>query len=166
LALGAELILTKDGALFRTLPLHKFYITYKTLAMLPGELISEIRIPLPGKDCLMNYEKVSKRTHLDIASVNSTCYIEQENGCITLVRISAGGVGPIPLFLQATSEFLTGKSVTHEIVTDAIAIAQSEISPISDARGTARYKTLLLGQLLKAHFLTLFPESVALEEVL
>jgi xanthine dehydrogenase small subunit len=28
----------------------------------------------------------------------------------------------------------------------------TEISPISDARGSKEYKTLLLGQLLKAHF--------------
>ena len=32
-----------------------------------------------------------------------------------------------------------------------------EISPISDARGSAAYKKLLLGQLIKAHFITLFP---------
>jgi len=37
---------------------------------------------------------------------------------------------------------------------------EGEISPISDARGTAAYKRLLLGQLIKAHFLTIFPKPV------
>ena len=37
-------------------------------------------------------------------------------------------------------------------------MAQSEITPISDARGSEDYKRLLLGQLIKAHFITLFPE--------
>jgi xanthine dehydrogenase small subunit len=36
-------------------------------------------------------------------------------------------------------------------------MAHTEILPISDARGTKEYKRLLLGQLIKAHFITLFP---------
>jgi xanthine dehydrogenase small subunit len=35
----------------------------------------------------------------------------------------------------------------------------SEIAPISDTRGSAQYKRLLLQQLLYAHFVKLFPES-------
>jgi xanthine dehydrogenase small subunit len=46
-----------------------------------------------------------------------------------------------------------------------IEISQAEISPISDARGTKEYKRLLLGQLIKAHFVTLFPE-MATEKLL
>jgi xanthine dehydrogenase small subunit len=38
---------------------------------------------------------------------------------------------------------------------EAIAIIKTEISPISDTRGSKEYKTLLLTQLVKAHFLTL-----------
>jgi xanthine dehydrogenase small subunit len=40
---------------------------------------------------------------------------------------------------------------------ELLAIAGSEISPITDARGTATYKRRLLSQLVKAHFITLFP---------
>jgi xanthine dehydrogenase small subunit len=43
-------------------------------------------------------------------------------------------------------------------VHELIEIVQTEISPISDARGTKEYKRLLLGQLIKAHFITLFPK--------
>ena len=71
--------------------------------------------------------------------------------------ISAGGVGPVPMYLEKTSAFLTGKPVTEELIHDAIEIAYTEISPISDARGTKEYKKFLLGQLIKAHFISLFP---------
>ncbi len=50
------------------------------------------------------------------------------------------------------------KSVSVELVLEAIEIAQSEVAPISDARGTADYKRLLLSQLIIAHFVKLFPE--------
>ena len=41
-----------------------------------------------------------------------------------------------------------------------------EIAPISDARGTADYKRLLLRQLLFAHFMELFPERFKLKELI
>jgi xanthine dehydrogenase small subunit len=70
------------------------------------------------------------------------------------VLISAGGVAPVPKLLDKTNAFLKGKAVSDSTIAEAIAIAQTDISPISDARGTADYKRLLLGQLIKAHFLT------------
>jgi len=71
--------------------------------------------------------------------------------------ISAGGVAPIPKYLQRASDFLLGRKITEELIHELIAIAHSEISPISDARGSAQYKRLLLAQLIKAHFIELFP---------
>ena len=59
----------------------------------------------------------------------------------------------MPMFLQKTSDFLRGKKISDEIITEVIEIMKTEISPISDARGSKEYKILLLGQLIKAHFL-------------
>jgi xanthine dehydrogenase small subunit len=72
--------------------------------------------------------------------------------------LSAGGVGPVPLYLSKTSAFLKEKKITEDLIVEAIEIAQSEISPISDTRGSEEYKRLLLSQLIKAHFVTLFPK--------
>lgn len=156
LALNATLLLS-DGNDTRELPLHKLYKGYKTLDKRPEEFIEQIWFELPGKNTFFNFEKVSKRTHLDIASVNTAIQLMVVDGTITEAHLSAGGVGPIPKLLEQTSEFLRGRAVTEEVINDAIDIAQTEISPISDARGTAGYKLLLLGQLIKAHFIALFP---------
>ena len=67
-----------------------------------------------------------------------------------------GGVAPVPLFLEETSAFLEGRPAEVGVVTQAAAIADDEIAPISDIRGTADYKRLLLRQLLFAHFERLF----------
>ena len=75
---------------------------------------------------------------------------------IEKAHLSAGGVAPIPLYLKETSAFLTGKEVSEETITAANEIMQSEISPISDVRGTEQYKRLLLRQLFKAHFVEVF----------
>jgi xanthine dehydrogenase small subunit len=145
----------------RTLPLRKLYKGYKQLDKKPDEHIEQVWFELPGKNSLFHFEKVSKRTHLDIASVNSAISITMNGDVIAGAGISAGGVGPVPLYLQKTSEFLLGKKIDEKLIYEAIEIAQTEISPISDARGSKEYKSLLLGQLIKAHFMELFPEMTA-----
>jgi xanthine dehydrogenase small subunit len=74
---------------------------------------------------------------------------------------SAGGVGPVPLFLKNASAFLEGKEISEELVKAFILKMHSEISPISDVRGTADYKRLLLSQQIKGHFLRHFPQLQA-----
>jgi xanthine dehydrogenase small subunit len=160
LALDAQISLlqtsSKGGGL-RTLSLRKLYKGYKQLDKKPEETIERIWFDLPEKNSFFHFEKVSKRTHLDIASVNSAMGITMNGDVIANAGISAGGVGPVPMYLQKTSEFLKGKTISEETILQAIETAQTEISPISDARGAKEYKRLLLGQLIKAHFITLFP---------
>ena len=97
--------------------------------------------------------------------MNSAAWLRVENGIIQAARVSAGGVGPVPLLLARTSEFLVGRELTAETLTAANAVMQAEISPISDVRGTADYKRLLLRQLLWAHFLEFAPE-LAVDELI
>ncbi len=156
LALDAQLLLS-DGTTKRKLALRKLYTGYKTLAKTPEEHIEQIQFELPDKNTLFHFEKVSKRTHLDIASVNTAIQLHVKGGTITKAGLSAGGVGPVPVYLQKTVDFLQGKKVSEKLVQEAIAVMQTEIAPVSDARGTKEYKALLLGQLIKAHFMKLFP---------
>ena len=51
---------------------------------------------------------------------------------------------------------VNGKEITEETIFAANEIMQSEISPISDVRGTEQYKRLLLRQLFTAHFVEVF----------
>lgn len=157
LALDTQLTLT-NGNEKRNVPLRKFYKGYKQLDKSPEETLEQISFELPTSNILFNFEKVSKRTHLDIASVNSAIKIETDGNRIISAGISAGGVGPIPMYLQNASSFLENKSLEEGIILEAIEIAQTEISPISDVRGSEEYKRLLLSQLIKAHFIQLFPE--------
>jgi len=48
----------------------------------------------------------------------------------------------------------------------AEAILQSELAPISDARGTVAYKRLLARQLFFAHFITLFPDTIKMNDLI
>ena len=153
-ALDAELELIGDGGR-RALPLREFFLGYKTLDLRPGELIESIRIlRRPGR--LFNFEKVSKRTHLDIASVNTAIAIRVSDGIINEAGLAAGGVAPIPLALIETEALLIGQRPDAETAWAAARCAESEVTPIDDVRGSAAYKQLLLRQLVLAHFEQLF----------
>ncbi len=157
LSLDAQLFLGDESGK-REIPLRQFYKGYKQIDKNSNEIIEKIKFHLPVNSVLFNFEKVSKRTHLDIASVNSAITLQMDAGTIIAAGLSAGGVGPIPMYLSKSSAFLCNKIVSESLVNELIMIAQDEVSPISDARGTEIYKRMLLSQIIKAHFIELFPQ--------
>jgi xanthine dehydrogenase small subunit len=180
LALNAEITLNTG----REMLLRKLYLDYKKLSKEPDEYIKTIRFKKPHSDFRFNFEKVSKRTYLDIASVNTAISLKVEpvpgktwtppalsvppavaggafsndslDYFITDAHVAAGGVAPIPLYLKEASSFLIGRHVDEDTIQKAGDIIQAEISPISDVRGSEEYKRLLLRQLFRAHFYELF----------
>jgi xanthine dehydrogenase small subunit len=163
LGLNATVLLKKENGSSRSIALREFYKGYKTLDKHEEEYIEHIQFEKVDDLTVFNFEKVSKRTYLDIASVNSAMQIKLDGDQITTIHLSAGGVGPVPTYLKATCEFLLGKTLTIDHVTKALEVMQNEVAPISDARGTAGYKKLLLRQLVYAHFIKLFPEQFEME---
>ena len=163
----------------RTIRLCDLYQGYKQLAKTENEYIDTIRFRKPVGDFRFNFEKISKRTYLDIATVNTAISLTLTSALaddwlpptlsgtteptgvpvvytIQEAHVAAGGVAPIPLYLKRTSEYLKGKTITSQTIAEANEIIQSEIAPMSDVRGSEAYKRLLLKQLFTAHFHQLF----------
>ncbi|MEC9400819.1 MAG: FAD binding domain-containing protein [Myxococcota bacterium] len=169
MALGAKVVLQKlDGNVKRELPLEDLYLGYKTLAKEKHEIVAELvfdRIDTASEH--VSFEKVSKRRWLDIATVNSAARIKlAADGTIASVRLALGGVAATPLYLKETSAWLVGKQIDASTMHGMVERAMKEIAPISDVRGSARYKSLLARQLLLAHFDTLFPARAGIDAVL
>jgi xanthine dehydrogenase small subunit len=164
LALDAEIELASlsvppasaGGSTFapRTIALKDFYLGYKQLAKAQDEFITKIRFRTDFTH--FNFEKVCKRTYLDIASVNTGVSLKVSGELIEHAHVSVGGVFATPLYLRKTSEFLSGKEISEATIDEASEILQTEISPISDVRGSESYKRLLARQLFTAHFVELF----------
>ncbi len=135
----------------RSIPLREFYLSYKKLDMQPGDILTEISFPLPEPGSTLSSLKVAKREFLDIASVNSSMLFRIDNGVILFARVSAGGVSPIPLLLARTGSYLCGQTLSEETIKEACKLAENEISPISDVRGSKQYKIQLLKAQIRAH---------------
>ncbi len=90
LALNAEIVLSSPPVLggvaaapadrvVRQMLLKKLYLDYKKLAKSDNEFIKTIRFRKPPKDFYFNFEKVCKRTYLDIATVNTAISLKCES---------------------------------------------------------------------------------------
>ena len=166
LAMNARVTLTNKEDVSRSLPLKDFYLGYKVLNKTADEIITTITFDVPNTHTLFNFEKVCKRQYLDIASVNAAITVYTEGTTIKEAYASMGGVGPIPKYLEKTSTFLVNKTIEAQTILRAEALLQTELSPISDARGTEAYKRLLARQLFFAHFIALFPNHIKMEDLI
>jgi xanthine dehydrogenase small subunit len=147
LALGASLGI-RGPAGMRELPLRRFFRGYKDLALAEEEVVEWVAFPEPAA-AGFHFEKVGRRQNLDIASVNAAGVLSADGGRVRAASLAAGGVAPVPLYLERTSEQLSGRE---------------EIAPISDVRGSAQYRRQLLKRLLMAIFLRLLPEVFSPED--
>jgi xanthine dehydrogenase small subunit len=154
----------KANNISREMNLKDFYLDYKKLDKKNNEIVEQIKFNKPRNGFLFNFEKISKRVNLDIASVNSAISLLVKNDKIVSGSIAFGGVAPVPLYLNKTSALLSDREINTNLIELLIESAQNEISPISDIRGSKRYKRLLVSQMLKKHFLELFPKVIK-EEV-
>ena len=166
LALNASLSIINFGDEERSVLLEKFYLGYKTIDLKKSELIYYIYLDIPHKETKFNFEKVSKRTKLDIASVNSAMSIRLEKNLIEEIHFSLGGVAPIPLYISSFASILNGKELNLKLIKSALDEIGKSINPIDDIRGSGNYKKFLAYQLFMQHLMKLFPSSLEDTEIL
>jgi xanthine dehydrogenase small subunit len=160
LALDAVLVLSLRGAK-REMPLRDFFQGYKKVGKDPEELIESIHFAVPGADTRFSFEKISKREHLDMATVNSALKVVLADGLVTKASFAVGGLGPTLRFLDRTCECLVGRRLDNATFREANRVAQTEVTP----RSRADYKRSLVRQQLLIHLMSFAPETVTLEAV-
>ena len=136
----------------RNVDVDKFYLGYRKLALKPGEFISHIEFDKITEPLYL--AKSSQRKDLDISCVNAAFRLSLTNKkSVKSIHIAFGGVGPTPLRLKKTESLLTGKILSKETCEAALETLQSEITPLSDLRGSQAFRRVLAEGLLE-DFLT------------
>lgn len=147
LALNAEIQIWNPKTLeIRSLKIDQFYLAYKKINLSPGEVIFSISFDLPQKNEILQLKKLSQRRDLDISTVNTAFFKGSEVG---QYRLAVGGVAATPLRLKKTEGYLQKNNLNPQSISEALKIANSEISPISDLRGSDSYRRLVLRNLLQ-----------------
>ena len=156
LALDAEVVLASSRGR-RTVPLADFFLSYRKTAMAEDEILLEVVVPVTtpakGHSRKRDWLKVSKRREMDISTVSGCFAIEAgADGRITSARLAFGGVAATPARARKAEEFLLGKEWSEATVREACGILSKEFQPISDARGSADYRSGLITSLLEKFF--------------
>lgn len=147
LALDAEVILvSRDGE--RTVSLAEFFTGYRQTQLAPGELIRAVRIPKPFPT-VNRFYKVSKRVMDDISTVAAGFGLWLEGETITKARLAYGGVAATPVRAKLAEECLVGRTFDAMALVEASAILEESFKPMSDHRGSARYRAAMVPRLLE-----------------
>ena len=150
LALEASVVLASaDGT--RTVPLSAYFTGYRESVRAPGELITEVVVPLPAATTTA-FHKIAKRPFDDISSVAVAFALDIADGTVTRARIGLGGVAATPIRAIATEQALEGRTWDGETVEAAARVLAGEGTPISDQRASAEFRSAMLGNALRKLF--------------
>jgi xanthine dehydrogenase small subunit len=142
MALDAEVELASVGG-SRKINMSEFYSGYRQTVMRPDELIVAVHVPLPKRTDIFQLHKVSKRRDLDISTFAAAFWLGMQGNVIHSARIALGGVAATVVRLPKTEQSLSEQPLSETTMRRAAEIARQEISPISDVRGSAEYRSLL-----------------------
>ncbi len=148
IALGATVTLASPRG-ERALPVEDFVTGYRSTVLAPDELIAHIRIPRPAPGALLACEKLSKRHDQDIATVGLSVLLDIRDGIVAAARIAHGGCGPRAARAPAAEAALVGAPFAAAAADRAARALEAEIAPMSDLRGSAEYRRIAAGNLLR-----------------
>jgi carbon-monoxide dehydrogenase medium subunit len=138
LALGAEVVLTgAKGA--RTVPIAQFFTGLFTTALKPGEVLSEIRIPVPPAGSGGAYVKLERKVG-DFATAGAAAFLVIEGGVIKRAGLGLTNVGPTPIQATEAEKSLAGKKPEEAAFAEASRLAAAATKPSPDRRGSVEYK--------------------------
>ena len=135
----------------RTIPVEKFVVGPGVTTLTHGEIVDSITLPKQVRRSADAYLRFIPRSEMDIAVVGTGAYVELANRKreFKSVRIALGAVAPTPLFAREAGDLLVGREVSAEVIEEAAEAARAIARPLSDMRGTAEFRTHLVGVLTK-----------------
>ena len=148
IALGASIELRHRDAR-RVLALEDFFLGYGRQDRAPGEILTRVIVPRPGRSEHFRCYKISKRFDQDISALLGAFRFRIEADRIAEARIAYGGMAATPMRARGTERATAGLGL-HDPAhwsTAAEALAE-DFSPIDDHRASAGYRMRVAKALL------------------
>jgi xanthine dehydrogenase YagS FAD-binding subunit len=109
-------------------------------ALASGEIIRGVELPAPLQGERAFYKRAISRSHAEWPLVEVCARAVVTDGTCQFIRISAGGVAPVPLRLAASEAALHGKPANAANIAEAAKLATAGANPLP----MTRYKLDLL----------------------
>jgi carbon-monoxide dehydrogenase medium subunit len=134
----------------RTTAIEDFFLDYFETALEPGELLTEIQVPVVPPRTGTVYIKFNV-IESDLATVGVAVSITlgSSDGICQDVRIALGAAASTPVRAKQAEAVLRGKKITDNLLREAGQIASTEAEPISDIYASEEYRRELVEVLVK-----------------
>lgn len=135
-ALGASIsVVGAEGK--RVIPLDKFFTLpsegsiRRENVLRNDEIITQIQVPASPVAARSTYLKFKERESMDfaLASVAAAVHLRADKS-VAQARVVLGGVAPIPWRAAAAEQFLTGKTLTSDVLAEAARLALQGAEPL------------------------------------
>ena len=135
-------VVTRNKAGIREIPIEEFYVAYRKTALRPDELIVEVHFRALGENDRGAYKKLGLRlaNAISIVDVATVLRGRSSDEAFEEARVALGAVAPTIKRARACEETLTRGPITNQILKDAAALAVEDSVPIDDIRGSAEYR--------------------------
>jgi CO/xanthine dehydrogenase FAD-binding subunit len=133
----------------REAPLSGFFQGPDRTVLQPGDIVTQLLLPLPPPGCVGKYIKLGRNTMGDLAIVGVTVLGWPDGHAPSgyRFRLVLASVAPVPLVVQEAETILADKPIGETSIVEAAKAAMEACSPISDVRGSARYRKLMVRNL-------------------
>jgi len=133
----------------RNIPVKDFFLSVFTTALEHGEILTEIRIPIPRGGSGGAYFKLERKVG-DFATVGVAAQVTVDAaGICQEAGIGLTNVGATPIKANRAEDFLRGKRLDESDIKQAAQLAAEAAQPSSDLRGPAEYKVSMVKELTK-----------------
>jgi len=139
LALDAQIVAASSAGA-RTIPAREFFVDMLTTQLRPGELLSQVRVPMLAPRTGTAYAKLHQAASgfaIVGAAVRLTC---GKSGKIEDIAVGLTGVGPKAYRAEAVEKALSGKKASPQAVAEAARQAAVGIEALSDLHASAEYR--------------------------
>lgn len=123
----------------RTIAIDDFFVDLFENSLSDDEILTEIRIPVPGPNDSGAYVKVERKVG-DYAVSAVAVQLTMEGNICTAARIGLTNVNSVPMRAVNAEQALIGQSISDEVLEAAGQAAAAECDPSPDLRGTVEYK--------------------------
>jgi carbon-monoxide dehydrogenase medium subunit len=137
----------------RSIHARDFYRGTYLTALKPGEILANVRIPVPAAGHGFAYEKL-KRKIGDYATAAAAVVLTMNGGTVAGCSIGLTNVASTPLWAEEAARIVAGSMLDAATVKQAVVAAEAITSPAADARGPAHYRTKMAGVMLARALVT------------
>jgi carbon-monoxide dehydrogenase medium subunit len=132
----------------RTVKARDYYQASYATALRPGEIVAAIEVPIPPAGHGYAYEKL-KRKIGDYATAAAGVVLTVARGKVATCAIALSNLADTPLLAKDAAAAVVGTALEKPAVVAAVRAARAIMSPASDTRGSAEYRTYAGGVMVE-----------------